>query len=388
MTTPSSLRTIVDQFAGAGGWEEGLAQLGYRAIGIEIDPVACQTAEAAGHRRVLADVAETDPWAFGPIWGVIASSPCGGWSLAGKGEARADKPHVIACARDLAAGNDTRSEHLKRCRDSRSLLAVEPLRWAVTARPEWIALEQVPTVRELWDLFADLLAAHGYYCATGVLSAEQYGVPQTRKRAFLIANRLGPVTLPAPTHKSFYGRHPTRSPEAERHLLPWVSMAEALDIDTNAMTYTICQTNGGRRPRGLVRGANRPARTLDTMSYAWQIEPGRPEHRPRRPSCEQRTDLPAWASHRPATTVCCDPRVHPPGHRRNAADPPGRYLSRAGRSAVRVTVEQASILQGFRPDYPWQGARYRQFRQIGNAVCPPLARRVLAEAMRPSLEQT
>ena len=53
-------------------------------------------------------------------------------------------------------------------------------------------------------------------------------------------------------------------------------------------------------------------------------------------------------------------------------------------NAVRVTVEQASVLQGFRADYPWQGARYRQFRQIGNAVCPPLAAKVLAEAMRPS----
>jgi hypothetical protein len=52
---------------------------------------------------------------------------------------------------------------------------------------------------------------------------------------------------------------------------------------------------------------------------------------------------------------------------------------------VRVTVEQASILQGFRHDHPWQGPRTARFRQIGNAVCPPVARAVLAEAMAPSL---
>jgi site-specific DNA-cytosine methylase len=52
-----------------------------------------------------------------------------------------------------------------------------------------------------------------------------------------------------------------------------------------------------------------------------------------------------------------------------------------GRSAC-VTVRQAAILQGFRPDYPWQGTRHQQFRQIGNAVPPPLAQRVLIEAMR------
>jgi DNA (cytosine-5)-methyltransferase 1 len=52
---------------------------------------------------------------------------------------------------------------------------------------------------------------------------------------------------------------------------------------------------------------------------------------------------------------------------------------------VRISVEQATILQGFRHDYPWQGSRIQRFRQIGNTVCPPVARVVLAEAMRPSL---
>ena len=42
-------------------------------------------------------------------------------------------------------------------------------------------------------MFAGLLAAHGYHTAAGVLSAERYGVPQTRKRAFLIASLDGPV---------------------------------------------------------------------------------------------------------------------------------------------------------------------------------------------------
>jgi DNA (cytosine-5)-methyltransferase 1 len=77
--------------------------------------------------------------------------------------------------------------------------------------------------------------------------------------------------------------------------------------------------------------------------------------------------VPVWVDRRPATTICAGPR---------------------GRDATRVTVQQAAVLQGFRPEYPWQGARYRQFRQIGNAVCPPVARRVLVEAMRPSLEQS
>ncbi len=122
---------------------------------------------------------------------------------------------MIACAHELAAGHDTRAEHLAACRDPRSLLTVEPLRWAVALRPRWVALEQVPGVLELWSLFAGLLAGHGYDATAGVLSAEQYGVPQTRKRAYLVASLDGPAQLPVPTHRSYNPRRPDEVREGE-----------------------------------------------------------------------------------------------------------------------------------------------------------------------------
>ncbi len=85
----------------------------------------------------------------------------------------------------------------------------------------------MPAVLELWSVFAGLLDAHGYHTAAGILSAERYGVPQTRKRAFLVASLDGPVKLPAPTHRSYNPRR-RETPEDELRLLPWVSMAEAL----------------------------------------------------------------------------------------------------------------------------------------------------------------
>lgn len=265
-------RRIIDLFAGAGGWDEGLRELGLSAIGIDNDRWACATARAAGHERIEADLAALDPLDFGPVWGLVASPPCQAWSNAGKGLGKQDKHLVIACAHEIAAGHDSRSEHLAECRDPRSLLTVEPLRWVLALRPRWVALEQVPPVLELWSLFCGLLGAHGYSTTCGVLSAERFGVPQTRKRAYLVASLDGPAGFPPATHRSYDARRPDLVREEERDLLPWVSMAEALGWDEAAVTHTNNQTHGGSRPRGLRRGADRPARTIDSASGSWTVE--------------------------------------------------------------------------------------------------------------------
>ena len=354
-TAVSEAHPIVDLFAGAGGWAEGLRELGCRARGIDSDAVACATAEAAGHERLVADVSVLEPSEFSGAVGLIASPPCQAYSRAGKGRGKQDGPRVVACARELGAGCDTRAGHRAGCADERSMLTVEPLRWALELRPRWLALEQVPPVLELWFVFAEILRAHGYGCAVGVLSAERYGVPQVRKRAFLVGSLDGSVELPAPTHRSFDPRrHGPR--EDELHLPRWRSMAEAL---------------GHRRePARLRRDGVRPGRSLDRPadnvscgSREWRIEP-----------------LPEWARRRPATTLLGDPRVTAPGSWPRC----GRRAGIVRGRPVRVSVEQAGILQGFRHDYPWQGTRTQRFAQIGNAVPPPVATRVLAEAMRPT----
>ena len=441
---------ILDLFAGAGGWEEALRRLGLNALGIETEPWACETARAAGHERLQADVAELDPHEFSPVWGLVGSPPCQAYSTAGKGLGRADKPLVIACAHELAAGNDTRGARLKECRDPRSLLTVEPLRFALALKPRWVALEQVPAVLELWTLFAALLSAHGYESAVGVLSAERYGVPQTRKRAFLLASLDGPVSLPEPTHRSYNARR-KETPEDEHGLEPWVSMAEALgwtpseevgfprrnDTPSNhpsktdtgtyrkrdrrpacnpAPTLTAKTRSWTRKPCVQIRRSGEritegfdptsaPAQAVTTRVNRWQaqgVRDGWAWRNGNQPNAAIRNQqepaptvhfgralnqvewVPTWAGERPATTVACDRRVHPPGHKENASDPPGRYQQRRGANAVRVTVEQAAVLQGFPAGYPWQGTRTRQFTQVGNAVPPPLARRVLEQAIKAS----
>lgn len=356
---------VIDLFAGAGGWEEALGGLGYRTLGIELDSWACATARAAGHVRLQADVAQLDPQAFGSVEGLVASSPCQPYSVCGKHLGRLDKEVVAACAHELAAGHDTRAMRLDECRDPRSLLVVEPLRWALALRPRWVAFEQVPGALEVWTVLAGLLNAIGYSPAMGILSAERYGVPQTRKRAFLIASLDGSVNLPVPTHRAYYPRR-REVPASELDLLPYASVAEALGLVHSGALWTHNQTHSGERPNGLCRPLTLPAFTLDTASGSWAFAPtlttGKRSNIPRR-RCGQE-DCYRRYSHVPKL-------------------PKGKQRWPTG---SRITPAQAATLQGFRHDYPWQGSRTRQFRQIGNAVCPPLARLVVAEALRPTLE--
>lgn len=346
---PASATGVVDLFAGPGGWDEGLRSLGQAALGIDISASACETAEAAGHRRLLADVAALEPRDFAPVTGLIASPPCQAFTKIGKNLGKLDKAQVIACAKDACEGRDTRGARLGACHDPRSLLTMEPVRWAAALRPRWIALEQVPSVAELWSAFAGLLGDFGYHCVVGVLSAERFGVAQVRKRAFLIASLDGEVRLPHPTHRAFNPRK-TKGEEEDPGLRPCVSMARALGW---------CEAPPRSAP---------PARAAARRGCAGD--------RRRGADCGR----PSWSFARPATTVLGDPRITAPGSWPRV----GRRSELVRGRPLRVTVQEAGVLQGFRRDYPWSGPRSARHEQIGGAVCPPVAAKVLAEAIRPS----
>ena len=73
----------------------------------------------------------------------------------------------------------------------------------------------------LWQVYAAELRKMGYSAWCGKLNSADYGVPQTRERAILIASRVRRVSCPPPTH---YDPRKGDQLFGER----WVSMAAAL----------------------------------------------------------------------------------------------------------------------------------------------------------------
>lgn len=83
-----------------------------------------------------------------------------------------------------------------------------------------------------------------------------------------------------------------------------------------------------------------------------------------------------WAITRPATTINCDPRITTPG----AQDRKGGQRQ-FDENSIRVSVQEAAVLQSVRADYPFQGSRTKQFEQVGNMVPPLLAAAVLGHLL-------
>lgn len=333
----------IDLFAGPGGFDSGAKAVGIDPLGIEYDEAACETREAAGLRTLQADVAALDPEEFGPCDLLIASPPCQSFSRAGKREGIEDLPLVWEAARSVVDGDDW---HDLAWRDPRSALVIEPLRWALALRPRHLVWEQVPDVLPFWQQCAEYLRAEGWNVWTGVLHPERFGVPQTRERAFLIADREQPVEPPRPTHQRYVKGEPQRHEVTfEGEVLPWVSMAEALgwvngDVPSPAPTVTGGGTEGGGGVE--VFGGRR-----------WGGDGPQPDE------C-------------PATTVAGDSRLSSRTHHSHGEQ---------NAHAIRVSLEEAAILQSFQPDYPFQGTKTKRYEQCGNAVPPLLAKAIFSSLL-------
>lgn len=217
-----STAKIVDLFAGPGGLDVAADRLGVPVVGIEWDKDACRTRRAAGLPTIEGDVRNFRPsvqqrpavedelrteLAHVRTANVLAGGPpCQTYTVAGTGAGRRALDHVLKLVKRMSDRDETvRLDILGE--DERTGLVLEPLRWALEAidekRPyDAIVLEQVPAALKVWEAMKEALEGEKCYeVVTGILRTEQYGVPQTRRRAVLIARRKELAAFePRPRH--------------------------------------------------------------------------------------------------------------------------------------------------------------------------------------------
>lgn len=313
MSAPTEMMEL---FAGPGGLAAGAELEGVHGQGIEWDANAVATRRAAGLPTIHADVRAHGPADFPGARILAAGPPCQTYTVAGGGAGRAALPDVLDAVKKMGARETVDPRLLG---DERTGLVLEPLRWTLealdTGHPyQAIVLEQVQQVQQVWDAYAEVLRAEGYSVATGVLHTEQYGLPQTRRRAVLVA-RLGvPVSLPEPTHRPYKRGVPQC--DGDPTLKPWVSMGEALNRPEPFTVISNYGTGGDPKNRGK-RTSSEPAATVTGKISRFRIVDG------------------------------------------------------AGNEQPRFTHAEAGQLQGFPADWPWSGSDIAQ--QVGNACPVPLA---------------
>lgn len=335
--TTGSQFHMVDLFAGPGGLDVAARWLGIDAIGIEWDDNACATRTAAGLKTEQGDVAEHSDKDFAPKDAAVTriltgGPPCQTYTVAGSGVGRQWIGPIIAMIDDMIAMRDI-DEALWKLNadtgDERTGLVLQPLRWALEAYAadrayDAIVLEQVPQVLPIWEQVGRALKSLGYSVAHDILRTEEYGVPQTRRRAILIARLAGTAKLPKATHRRY--TKGVDKKDGDPALLEWRSMSDALPELGDFDVVSNYGTGGNPKLRGRRSSSHPSATVTGKISRNRLVEP------------DTNWDL-------------------------------GR----------RFEPEEAGILQTFPKLYPWTGKDKSQ--QIGNAIPPRLAVHVLAAAL-------
>jgi DNA (cytosine-5)-methyltransferase 1 len=313
---------VIDLFSGAGGLSLGLCRAGAKLVAcVEKNRDACDT--HASHspecEHYCKDIREIDFTRYrGRLDLVAGGPPCQPFSSGGLGRASQDRRDMIP----------------------------EFIRCLSEARPPAFIMENVPGLvsrrhEHYFDSVLEELFALGYRLNWSIIYSPDYGVPQKRRRLFILGSAKEVLRFPKPTHgegcahpqpKSFDVVGITPLGEA-----PNSPVRFARNPDLRLSPYAGLLYNGGGRPID----PNGPCHTILASSGGYKTH---------------------WID-----TEGVAPRYH--RHLKEGGEPwegevPG---------ARRLSVAECALIQTFPPEMSFCGTRSSQYTQVGDAVPVRLA---------------
>jgi len=281
--------------------------------------------------------------------------------------------------------------------DPRNLLYKEFIRIVKEVEPKFFVMENVHGMRSYrnGNLMKEILNEFkhiGYIVDYRVLNAAEYGVPQQRKRIFFIGNRLGmPNPFPEKTHDMCTTREECSSDYivSRNAVTVWEAIGDMPSLKAGEgdevtdynhppnSQYQVWSRERSSKVFNHVARSHRQ-RDLDTFNAMkpgdkWKnLDPRYKNLYGYRDDIFHDKFKRLWKDN-PSWTVTA--HLHKDG-----------YVYIHPTQPRTITVREAARLQSFPDRFRFMGARTHQFKQVGNAV-PPLLAKAVADILRETLHK-
>lgn len=356
----------LDLFCGCGGISAGLRAAGFEVIaGVDIEPnyITTFTHNFLESKSLNLDLSSTKPHEFMELIGIrpgeidllAGGPPCQGFSK-----------NVPRKNRYLDSSNN--------------LLVRTFLDYCEALKPNIILMENVAEIKNGFDQtyteeIIERLEEEGYTVSYDVLNAADYGIPQRRRRAFFLACKGGKLLeFPKKTHsKADVQKNIFSLPE---HVCVWDAIGDLPSVKSGEgedyteyscapfSEYQNLMRNGSTVVRNHVArklqptqharlAALKPGQGLKDLPKNLQVKGGYSGAYGRLTKDMIAPTITRWVFH--------------PGSGRWGHPEDTRVL----------TIREAARIQGFEDSFEFVGTYVQQAAQLGNAVPPLLARRII-----------
>ncbi len=338
---------MVSLFSGCGGLDLGLHQAGFETVFATDQDTQCKLSYEANLPEV-------------PFWqGNVKDVDCGLIGSLSNITLLAGGPPCPP----FSKSRFYRKEKKRALDDPNGELTIASyLRILESLTPEMFLLENVAGLayrvhHEALDYIIRSAADLGYIVNCKVLNAANYGVPQLRERCFVVGTRRKAFEFPSPTH-----RDPGKGVELFSESMPsWVTagmVLEDLDTEENAddaghfaggkYHHLLCELPEGENYLYFTKERGYPDPVFKWRSRYWSF------------LLKLSHEMPSW------TIQARRSNNMGPFHWRNRI----------------LRIAEVKRLQTFPDDWILEGTVEQQWRQIGNAVPPLLAKHIGAALLK------